>query len=207
MMGESPVKHIFKVFNAEFNEEDAEESFVGLDDSLPDLNSYQADSLLDIDIEMDRENSRSTSVKNVRKEEILNQKENKTKSPECKQTESVKFASSHLHPAINAQEINQNKTERKSIIMKDPLNFNMKASFKFVKVQFDRLYNFKYEIGGMLYKKYRIFTTQVDGKSVKVFIPENDPVSRNVNNLVVDFQRITIDKKEKYSRFNFEISR
>ena len=51
MMGESPVKNIFKVFSQEYDKEDADESFVGLDDSLPDLQPYQAESLGDMEID------------------------------------------------------------------------------------------------------------------------------------------------------------
>ena len=186
-MNVSPMKSIFKVFNPESNKEDAEESFVSLDDSLPDLTSYQEESLSE--------------------EEIKNKKFDDNETDDNQKTAPVSCVNEEKMTINNNASFKVNKVRHNSIPHQTMKVNKMRACFKFIKKQFGRIYNFKYRIGGITFRKYRIFTTKIDGKSVKIFIPEHDSINRNINNVIVDFQRVTIDRDDKMSKFHFEISK
>ena len=51
------------------------------------------------------------------------------------------------------------------------------ATFMLMKEQTGRLYHVRYNIGGMSFQKYKILTTNLDGRSVKIVIPENDAIN------------------------------
>ena len=72
------VKDIFKVFSQEYDKEDADESFVGLDDSLPDLQPYQAESFGGMEIENVTSGEVDNGRSNIRQEETIdkNRQEN-----------------------------------------------------------------------------------------------------------------------------------
>ena len=94
-------------------------------------------------------------------------------------------------------------------VCKDPSNPNaivMKANFRYVRQQYGRLYHLRYNLNGSEFKKYRIFTTDVEGRSIKIFIPESDVICRNVNNTVVYLQRVAIETNSKFSKLHFGIS-
>ena len=60
-----------------------------------------------------------------------------------------------------------------------------------------RLYHVRYIVGGMGVKKHKILTTNVDGRSAEIFIPENDAVILNVNKVETSrasFFMITLNK-------------
>ena len=160
-MGESPVKNIFKVFSQEYDKEDADESFVGLDDSLPDLQPYQAESLGGMEIENVTSEEVDNGRSNIRQVETrhknrqdMREDEGISTSCEIKHNlqehtvkESIQVKSSQLKK-VNFEE-NQTKKEVNSfnnLNKTNPSEFKMKACFKAVKEQFGRLYHLKYNI-------------------------------------------------------------
>ena len=146
-MGESPAKNMFKVFATEFDKDDAEQSFVSLEDSLPDLQPYQAESLAG----MEEENS--TCGKGFPKDYVL---------------ESFSIARGEDQAPTRDEQhfFGSKKPNRPSNCRK------IQAKFLYIKHQYGRLYHLRYKLDERCYKKYRIFTAKADGRKIKIFIPE-----------------------------------